>query len=108
MASEFVIVVYRPKAGKKQELLALLSAHQRLLAKEGLATDRKSLVMRSPSDGSYLEVFEWTSAEAARMAHDNTRVMALWTAMAECADMISLSELPSSVEVFPHFQPVEL
>lgn len=108
MSSEFVIAVYRPKSGKEKELLVLLGLHQKTLVTEGLANRQNSLVMRSSADGSYIEIFEWVSADAAQSAHARPGVMKIWTAMSNCADMIALSEVACANEVFPHFQAVEL
>jgi hypothetical protein len=58
---KFVIVAYRPRPGKEQELLQLTREHLPILRSEGLATDRPSYVMKS-ADGTIVEVFEWKSA----------------------------------------------
>ena len=55
---DMVIVAYRPKPGKEEELLALTRGHVPELRRLGLATDRTTLAMRS-KDGIIVEVFEW-------------------------------------------------
>jgi hypothetical protein len=44
---KFVIVAYRPRPGKEQELLQLTREHLPILRSQGLATDRPSYVMKS-------------------------------------------------------------
>ena len=67
---KFVIVAYRPRPGKEQELLQLTREHLPILRSQGLATDRPLYVMKS-ADGTIIEVFEWKSVEA--MARDADR-----------------------------------
>ena len=71
--SRIVIVGYRPKPGCDEALGALMKTHVDRLRKEGLATDRKSIVMRA-DDGTFVEVFEWKSEEAMQSAHSNANV----------------------------------
>ena len=104
---KFVIVAYRPRPGKAQELLQLTREHLPILRSQGLATDRPSYVMRSV-DGTIIEVFEWKSAEAIAAAHQN----AVWQAMcgrySEACDYISLENLSESKNMFAEFDPVDL
>ncbi len=104
MGTEFVIAIYRPKAGKAAELDALIEKHLPVLRAEGLATEREAVVMRS-ADGTVLEVFEWADAAAAGKAHENAAVGAIWGAMAEVADFMTLADLKEATRPFPHFQP---
>lgn len=106
MATELVIAVYRPKAGKERELAALVAAHVPMLREQGLATGRSAIAMRSLADGTVLEVFEWVSREAARIAHENEVVQRTWQAMEEVADFATLGELEEAARRFPHFQPM--
>jgi hypothetical protein len=55
---DMVIVGYRPKPGREEELLALTREPVPALRRLGLATDRPALDMRSKSD-VIIEVFEW-------------------------------------------------
>jgi hypothetical protein len=106
MGTEIVIAVYRAKAGKEAELASLIERHVPVLRAEGLASEREVVVMRSPKDGTFMEVFEWSSREAAQAAHTNEQVGAHWGAMAEVADFLTLADLPEAVDRFPHFSPV--
>jgi len=58
-----VIIAYRPKPGQHAVLQAEVRDHHALLRSEGLATDRKPIVMQT-SDDVIIEVFEWASADA--------------------------------------------
>jgi hypothetical protein len=105
MASEICIAVYRAKPGKEEELAALIEGHVAVLQAEGLATDRTPIVMRSPDDGTFLEVFEWVAPEASCEAHANAKVGPLWGQMMEIADFLTLADVPEAVNRFPHFRP---
>ncbi|MEM6989814.1 MAG: hypothetical protein AAF721_04940 [Myxococcota bacterium] len=103
-----VICRYVAKPGKEAELETLLRRHWRALHELGLATDTPAKVYRglaSEKPGgahgaarTYVEIFEWKSADAPNVAHQTPAVMAVWEPMgALCEDMD-----------FPHFDPVAL
>jgi quinol monooxygenase YgiN len=60
MSGVCVIVAYRPKPGKEQEILDLVRTRIPTLRKEGLVTDREPIMMRA-KDGTIIEVSEWKS-----------------------------------------------
>ena len=105
MPAEIVFAAYRPKPGKGEALLALVRRHQPALRAAGLVTDRPVVVVRA-EDGTLIEVFEWTSAEAARRAHDLPEVRAIWGPMEEVAEFATLASLAEAQHPFPHFTPV--
>lgn len=65
------------------------------------------MLLRSPVDQSYVEIFEWTSADAASKAHFDPRVLALWDELGEVATYKTLSQLAEAGEMFPHFEVVD-
>jgi quinol monooxygenase YgiN len=77
MAGVIVIVAYRPKPSKGDELLELVRSRVPTLRKEGLVTDCAPVIMRA-RDGTIIEVSEWKSAGAIDAAHKNANVWALW------------------------------
>lgn len=104
---EVVFAVYRPKPGKDRELEAILARHVSTLRKEGLATNRPVTLVKSFTDGAYIEIFEWVSNEAAQRAHDSPAVGALWGEMAEVADFLPLAALAETKHPFSHFAAVD-
>src|SRR5438045_9349132 len=58
MSGVVVIVAYRPKPGKENELIDLVRSRVPTLRKEKLVTDRVPTIMRS-HDGTIIEVSEW-------------------------------------------------
>src|ERR1700743_550100 len=52
-----VIVAYKPKPGKADELKALMKTHLPRLKAEGLVRDKESYIMEA-ADGTIVEVFE--------------------------------------------------
>jgi len=100
-----VIVAYRPKPGQEAVLASEVRDHHPLLRSEGLATDRKPLVLQTP-DGVIVEVFEWASAGAIEEAHHNSRVQAMWKRFAACCDYVPLNTLPEAANLFAEFEEV--
>ena len=72
-----VIVAYRPKPDKGNEVLALVRSRVPNLRKEGLVTDREPVIMRS-RNGTIIEVSEWKSREAIDAPRKNPNVLAMW------------------------------
>jgi quinol monooxygenase YgiN len=106
MAGVCVIVAYRPKAGKAQELLALVRDRVPTLRKEGLVTDRMPVMMRA-RDGTIIEVSEWKSPEAIDAAHKNPNVLAMWEKFFVVCDRVPLKTLAEAEEMFAGFEPVD-
>ena len=90
-----VIVVYRPKLGKEDELMVLVRKHINILRKEDLVTQRQPIIMRT-EDACIVEVFEWKTAEAIDSAHSNPRVGKLWEEFSEVCDY----EIPTNIKEF--------
>ncbi|MBK8983820.1 MAG: hypothetical protein IPM38_16250 [Ignavibacteria bacterium] len=101
-----VIACFKPKEGKEEELLEVIKDHMPVLKKEGLITERDSVVMRS-GNGSILEVFEWKSQKAIDLAHENPNVLELWKRFENVCSYETLSSIEESKSMFPGFQPVE-
>jgi quinol monooxygenase YgiN len=102
---QFVIVAYRPKAEKEAELLELLKNHVPTLQREALATERTPYVMRS-ANGTFVEVFEWQSAEAIERAHTNKVVLEMWEKFSAVCEIDLLANLEESKRMFSPFAPV--
>ncbi len=103
---DMVIVAYRPKAGREDDLLALTRDHVPELRRLGLATDRPALAMRS-SGGIVVEVFEWRDGALAT-AHSSPEVLAMWDRYAAVCDYMPLKELPEAGDMFAQFEPIDL
>jgi len=103
---DMVIVAYRPKPGKEDELLALTRDHVSELRGLALATDRPALATRSKG-GIIVEVFEWHDG-AINTAHTHPQVLAMWERYAAVCDYVPLHELPEARDMFAQFEPLEL
>ena len=101
-----VIVAYRPKAGKENDLLDLVRSRVPTLRKEGLVTDRIPTIVRS-RDGTIVEVSEWKSQAAIDAAHKNPNVLAMWEKFFALCDCVPLKTLPEAQEMFAGFTPIE-
>jgi len=100
-----VIVAYRPKPGKEEELLALVRGRVPTLRKEGLVTGRAPTIMRS-RDGTIVEVSEWKSQEAIDAAHKNPNVLAMWDKFFAICECVPLKTLPEAADMFAGFEPL--
>jgi quinol monooxygenase YgiN len=100
-----VIVAYRPKLGKENEVLDLVRSRVPTLRKENLVTDRAPTIMRS-RDGTIIEVSDWKSREAIDAAHKNPNVLAMWNQFFALCDCVPLKSLAEAEEMFAGFEPV--
>jgi len=105
MSGVVVIVAYRPKPGKENELVELVRSRVPILRKEGLVSDRVPTIVRS-RDGTIIEVSEWKSREAIDAAHKNPNVLAMWNKFFAICDCIPLKSLAEAEEMFAGFEPV--
>ncbi len=103
----FVIVAYKPKADKKQQLLDAVREHLEVLRSEQLVTERPACVMQA-GDGTILEIFEWQSAEAITQAHSNPAVQALWAKFGAACDYMPLANLAECQQMFAEFDTVKI
>jgi hypothetical protein len=101
-----VIGVYHARPGREAETEALLRRHVPTLRRLGLATDRLGIVLRTPTEAVFLELFEWSTADAVDRAHGEAAVQEIWEALESAAEFVSLSHLPQSDKLFPLFEPV--
>ena len=106
MSGVVVIVAYRPKLGKENELVDLVRSRVPTLRKEGLVSDRVPTIMRS-RDGTIIEVSEWKSREAIDAAHKNSNVLAMWNKFFALCDCIPLNTLAEASEMFAGFEPID-
>lgn len=105
MSGVVVIVAYRPKPGKEEELLELVRNRVPTLRKENLVTDRAPTMMRS-RDGTIIEVSEWKSQEAIDAAHKNPNVLTMWNKFFATCDCVPLNTLAESADMFAGFEPI--
>jgi quinol monooxygenase YgiN len=106
MAGVCVIVAYRPKPGKENEVLELVRNRVPTLRGEGLVTDRDPVIMRA-RDGTIIEVSEWKSHEAIDATHKNPNVLAMWKKFFAVCDCVPLKTVPETETMFAGFEPIE-
>lgn len=107
MSAKIVIAMYRPHEGNDEALRDLIREHLPTLRRYELATNRPAILMRA-EDGTYLEIFEWASADSAERAHEHPAIAKIWEGMGALGDMPMLSQIDESKRTFPHFEPVDL
>ncbi|HKK38813.1 MAG TPA: hypothetical protein VJ949_05320 [Cryomorphaceae bacterium] len=101
-----VIVGYRPLPGKESELNNLMRNHWDILNREGLVSDRKSIICRS-LDGTIIEIFGWKSKEAIEQSHSNETVQKMWTEYSKVCEFVPISSVDESLRLFSEFDPVD-
>ncbi len=107
MATRMVIAAYRPRPGRRLQLDVLLNHHVATLRREGLATDRPVVLMRSRVDGAVVEIFEWAAEDAAELAANNEAVQSIRRRIDRVAHVIPIAELEESGKPFPEFEVIE-
>lgn len=103
MTERIVIVAYRPKDGKSEELEKLVKEHYSVLKKEGLVTDRKPVIAKS-SDGTLIEVFGWRSEKSIAKAHENDIIQKLWENFTHVCEYVPISQISESKNLFSEFR----
>jgi quinol monooxygenase YgiN len=103
----FVIVAYKPKPQKADQLFAAVKKHIAVLRSENLVSEKAAYVMRA-TDGTLVEVFEWRDPAAIEAAHKSPAVLALWGEFGEACDFVPLTSLPEAPQMFAEFDAVAL
>lgn len=101
-----VIAVYKPLAGKQNDLEKLTKAHWSRLNELGLVSRRKPIIGRA-ADGSIVEVFGWKSKEAMNEAHGLPEVLAIWEEYARVSTYIPVADLKEVHQLFAEFTPLD-
>ncbi|MCB1155308.1 hypothetical protein KDL45_16740 [bacterium] len=101
------MAVYKPKPDKEIDLLNALRVHVPTLRKEGFATLRPPLFLKSKESGAIIEIFEWVNHDLKMQAHDNEKVKEVWAKLAEAAEMVPLETLSEAKTQFPNFEAMQ-
>jgi len=91
-AANAVMGVYRARERCEERLVDLLRRHYPTLNSLGLVTRRGAILLRSPEEPVFIEIFEWKSQDAIRIAHEAREVQALWAGLDE---ILRTSRLPT-------------
>ncbi|MBX3187685.1 MAG: hypothetical protein KF819_11745 [Labilithrix sp.] len=93
-----MLVTYRAKQGREDELLALVKKHWPELERLGLATDRPAQVWRGTDRKgvtSFIEMFQWKDSKSSDIAHQTPEVMAIWEPMGNLMDGMDITQIES-------------
>ncbi|HZH18428.1 MAG TPA: hypothetical protein VE057_29020 [Archangium sp.] len=101
------IATYRAKPGQEATLEKLVAQHIPTLRRLDLITERPAILCRA-EDGTFIEVFEWRSAEAVDRAHHHPELGKIWEGMGTIGDFPPLSTIEECQARFPNFYPVTL
>jgi hypothetical protein len=105
-AANTVMAVYRARDRCEEQLVGLLRRHYPTLNSLGLVANGGAILLRSPEEPVFVEIFEWKSQDAIRIAHESKEVQALWAGLGDIAANITLSDLKESGKTFAKFQYV--
>ena len=102
-----VISCYRPKPGHEDALRELMRTHVATLRSIGLVSNRVPITVQA-KDGTYVEVFEWASADAIQAAHNHPTVLQMWEAYGKVCDYIPIAQVPEASQLFSDFTPFDV
>ena len=95
MAAVKTHVIYRPKKGKEDELLALVKKHGPALESTGLITGGKPQVFKAhnirTNQDFFIEIFSWRDEKASSLAHQTPEIMAVWEPMTPILEGLEIS-----------------
>src|SRR5436190_13280536 len=98
-----MLVTYRPKEGKADELLAIIHKHLPALRGTGLLADEPTGVYRATDKRSgksyFVEMFSWRDDQAAGIAHQTPEVMAVWEPMTPLLEGLELAAIEPVVGI---------
>jgi hypothetical protein len=100
---QLAFAMYKPKKGKLTTLKKLLKDHIPTLRKYELITDKGAFMIQS-TDGTIIEIFEWTSEEAKNAAHRHPAIMKIWGPMMPICEFPHMEDLPEASRSFPNFK----
>jgi hypothetical protein len=109
-ATVFAIYRFRPDVADTQ-IADLLSRHRTALEGSGLVTGTRPVVVRSththPEHKDFIEIFEWTNADAPAAAHANSAVSQIWHEFSTLTTTptVTLSQLAEASHPWAHFAP---
>jgi quinol monooxygenase YgiN len=91
------LVSYYPKAGKEQELLALIEKHWPTLERLSLVSSQRAQIWRASdkrtNQSFFVELFQWKDETASDIAHQTPEVMAVWETMGPLLENLQLTRL---------------
>lgn len=94
------LVIYRPKAGQADALLAILQKHGPVLRETGLVSDEPVKLYRATDlrrhgapEPYFVEEFYWKDEKASDLAHQTPAVMAVWETMGPHLQEMTLTTL---------------
>jgi len=80
-----MLVTYRLKKGKEEELFELVKQHWPVLSRAGLVTKDPVRLYRATDKRtgaiSFVEIFSWKDEQAPGLAHQLPEIMAIWEPM---------------------------
>ena len=90
-----MLVTYRPKEGKEDELFSYVQKHLPALRGTGLLADEPAGVFRATDKRSgkkyFVEMFSWRDPQAPNIAHQLPEVMAIWEPMTPLLENLELA-----------------
>lgn len=99
------IVAYKPIPGKEKALKELTKQYLPCLKQVGLITDKETFTFET-TDGTIIEVFEWVSEKAMKLAQTYPEVQQLWREYAKVCTYTPLNRIPEAGSLFAAFTPL--
>jgi quinol monooxygenase YgiN len=102
-----VLVTYKPKPGKEQELEELVRRHGPMMRATGLlgpdgVRSWRATSKRGHGEGVYfVELMQWRDGEASGIAHQTPEVMSVWEPMEALLEELIIAPLEALGEALP-------
>ena len=93
-------IVLKPRPGKTEELIALLKRSNMILQQLNIALQKDQILAMS-SNGTIIQIFEWTSERSLELATEHEEVRELWAEAEKLSDFQKPSSLQEFQEMFP-------
>jgi len=102
---KLVFAIYKPNEGEEKALLEIISRHTNVLLSQDLISRRKVIVLKA-NKGQIIEIFEWKSDNAIGLAHENEKVLEIWSEFAKVCSYETLHDLSELDMIFPDFEVI--
>jgi hypothetical protein len=104
--SRLSLSAYRPRPGRRDEVLPHLRHEVATLRARGHITNRAAPICLTDK-GEYLVLTEWATARSVDEAHDDEVVLEVWARKGQLVDYIAPSDLDQSTNPFVSYDVLE-
>lgn len=97
-----IFIVFKPKKGKTEELIAFLKRNFAVLQNLKVASE-KPQILASSVDGHIMQIFEYSTLDKPEHSAEYPEVRELWMEAEKLSEFLKPSTVREFQEVFPSF-----